>query len=93
MYASGQVIYSRFNAGWMAKEIEQLEIAVERDPALAIGTAKELVDTCFKSILTTREIPLTKSEDLGDPTKKVTKALKLVPERISKVAKGAVNIK
>ncbi|MGX0891112.1 hypothetical protein AB7M22_003120 [Pseudomonas sp. ADAK2 TE3594] len=81
------------NAGWMAKEIERLENAVDRDPALAIGTAKELVETCCKSILTKREIPFAKSDDLGDLTKKVTKALQLVPEGISEAAKGADNIK
>ncbi|MDT4839506.1 hypothetical protein FQZ97_732980 [compost metagenome] len=77
----------------MAKEIERLENAVDRDPALAIGTAKELVETCCKSILTKRDIPFTKSDDLGDLTKKVTKALQLVPEGISEAAKGAENIK
>jgi hypothetical protein len=81
------------NAGWMAKEIERLENAVDRDPALAIGTAKELVETCCKSILTKRNVPFGKSDDLGDLTKKVTKALQLVPEGISETAKGAENIK
>jgi hypothetical protein len=54
------------DAGWMAKEIERLENAVEQDPALAIGTAKELVETCCKTILTKRNVAFTKSEDLGD---------------------------
>jgi hypothetical protein len=53
------------DAGWMAKEIERVENAVERDPALAIGTAKELIETCCKTILTKRNVAFTKSEDLG----------------------------
>jgi len=77
----------------MAKEIERLENAVDRDPTLAIGTAKELVETCCKSILTKREIAFTKPDDLGDLAKKVTKALQLVPEGISEATKGAENIK
>lgn len=81
------------NAGWMAKEIERLENAVDRDPALAIGTAKELVETCCKSILTKRCIPFTKSDDLGDLTKKLTKELQLVPEGITDATKGAENIR
>lgn len=81
------------NAGWMAKEIERLENAVDRDPALAIGTAKELVETCCKSILTKRGIPFTKSDDLGDLTKKLTKELQLVPEGITDATKGAENIR
>lgn len=81
------------DAGWMAKEIERLENGIDRDPALAIGTAKELVETCCKTILTKRGISFTKSEDLGELTKKLTKELQLVPEGISEEAKGADNIK
>ena len=33
-------------AGWMQREIERIENAAERDPALAIGTAKDRVETC-----------------------------------------------
>lgn len=81
------------NAGWMAKEIERLENAVDRDPALAIGTAKELVETCCKSILMKRGIAFKKSDDLGDLTKKLTKELQLVPEGITDATKGAENIR
>lgn len=81
------------NAGWMAKEIERLENAIDRDPALAIGTAKELVETCCKSILTKRSVAFTKSDDLGDLTKKVAKELRLVPEGITDATKGAENIR
>jgi len=81
------------DAGWMAKEIERLENGIERDPALAIGTAKELIETCCKTILTKRGVSFTKSEDLGDLTKKLTKELQLVPDEISDAAKGAENIR
>ncbi|WP_244107402.1 abortive infection family protein [Burkholderia sp. BCC0419] len=77
----------------MAKEIQRLENAVDRDPALAIGTAKELVESCCKTILTKRGVAFTKSEDLGDLTKKLSKELQLVPEGVSDEAKGADNIR
>ncbi|PVX85876.1 hypothetical protein [Paraburkholderia unamae] len=54
----------------MAKEIERLELAVDRDLVLAIGTAKELIETGCKTILTKKGIAFTKSEDLGDLTKR-----------------------
>jgi hypothetical protein len=41
-----RTVADALEAGWMQKEIERLENAIERDPALAIGTAKELVETC-----------------------------------------------
>ena len=77
----------------MAKEIERLENAIDRDPALAIGTAKELIETCCKTILTKRGVAITKTEDLGDLTKKVAKELQLVPEGITDETKGAENIR
>ncbi|MCX7178192.1 MAG: abortive infection family protein, partial [Proteobacteria bacterium] len=89
----GRTVADALDAGWMAKEIERLENAIERDPALAIGTAKELVETCCKTILTKRGIAYTKAEDLGDLTKKVTRALQLVPEGITDEVKGAENIR
>lgn len=88
-----RTVADALNAGWMAKEIERLENSVDRDPALAIGTAKELVESCCKSILTKRNVIFTKSEDLGELTKKVTKELQLVPEGITDETKGAENIR
>ncbi|WP_373754579.1 hypothetical protein [Pseudomonas sp.] len=69
-----RVVVEALSSGWMAKQIERMEYAVESDPELAIGTAKELIESCCKSILTIREIPFTKADDLGNLTKKVTKA-------------------
>ena len=88
-----RTVADALNAGWMAKEIERLENAIDRDPALAIGTAKELIETCCKSILTKRAVAFTKSEDLGDLTKKVAKELQLVPEGVTDETKGADNIR
>ena len=83
-----KVVVEALSAGWMAKQIERMEYAVESDPELAIGTAKELIESCCKSILTIREIPFTKADDLGNLAKKVTKALQLVPDGVSDAAKG-----
>lgn len=41
-----KTVAEALDAGWMAKEIERLEHSIDRDPALAIGTAKELIETC-----------------------------------------------
>jgi len=81
------------NAAWMQKEIERLESSVEADPALAIGTAKELVETCCKSILSKLGIGYKKSAKLQDLTKSVLKELKLVPDNISDKAKGAETVR
>lgn len=81
------------DAGWMQKEIERLENAIERDPALAIGTAKELVETCCKSILSKRGVEVSRKADLPELTKLLAKELRLVPEGISDEARGAETIR
>jgi hypothetical protein len=81
------------DAGWMQKEIQRLENAIERDPALAIGTAKELVETCCKSILGKRGVEVSRSADLPALTKLLTKELQLVPEGIPDEAKGSEAIR
>lgn len=88
-----RTVSDALDAGWMAKAIERLERAIDTDPDLAIGTAKELVESCCKSILTKRGVEFTKSADLGDLTKLLTKELQLVPDGISDQAKGAENIR
>ncbi len=81
------------DAGWMQKEIERLENAVERDPALAIGTAKELVETCCKTILGKRGVDVARGDDLPKLTKALARELKLVPEGISDEVRGANSIR
>lgn len=81
------------DAGNMEKEIERMEGAVDRDPALAIGTAKELVESCCKTILKQRGVPIPKAADIGDLTKLVAKELELVPTDAHEAKRGADNIK
>ncbi|QYC09341.1 abortive infection family protein [Brevundimonas nasdae] len=88
-----RTVADALDAGWMQKEIERLENSVERDPALAIGTAKDLVESCCKSILTKRGVGFTNSAGLPDLTKLLAKELKLVPEGISDEARGSDTVK
>lgn len=89
----GRTVADALDAGWMAKEIERLEKSIDVDPASAIGTAKELVETCCKTILNKRGVPYGKSADIGDLTKLLVVNLQLVPEGVSEEAKGAENIR
>ena len=88
-----RTVADALDASWMQKAIERLENAVDSDPALAIGTAKELVESCCKTILERRGVTTPKNIDLPKLTKMVTTELRLVPEGISDEAKGADTIK
>lgn len=88
-----RTVADALDAGWMQKEIERLENAVDSDPALAIGTAKDLVESCCKSILEKCSVDVPKKADLPKLTKLVAQRLKLVPEGITDEAKGAETIR
>lgn len=81
------------NANHLKEQIRRLEASVETDPSLAIGTAKELIETCCKTILAERGKPVTGSPDVSTLTKETLKELKLVPEGVHEAARGADVIK
>ena len=80
-------------ASWMEKEIERTINAIDTDPALAIGTAKDLLESCCKTILTKYGVPPSRSDDLPKLIKALMRELKLVPDDIPDRAKGASNIR
>lgn len=82
-----------FNANHLAEQIRRLEASIETDPSLAIGTAKELIETCCKTILAERGKPVAGTPDVSTLTKETLKELKLVPEGIPEAARGADVIK
>lgn len=81
------------NAVHLAEQIRRLEASIETDPSLAIGTAKELIETCCKTILAERGKPLTGSPDVSTLTKATLKELNLVPEGVPDAARGAETMK
>ena len=79
--------------GYVAQQITRMEAAVLNDPSLAIGTAKELVETCCKTILTERGVSFSKSADLPELVKLTSKELELTPDDINDKAKAGDTIK
>ena len=82
-----------FDAKHLAEQIRRIEQSIQSDPALAIGTAKELVETCCKTILAERGKPITGTPDIPTLTKETLKELKLVPDGIPDSARGGDVIK
>lgn len=82
-----------FDAKHMSDQIRRMELALESDPSLAIGTAKELIETCCKTILAERGKTVSGTPDVSTLTKETLKELKLVPEGIHEAARGADVIK
>ena len=72
----------------LLSQIDRLSQAAENDPPLAVGTAKELVETVCKTILEERGSPSI-NEDIGKIVRTVSKKLALLPDNIPDAAKGA----
>ncbi len=81
------------NANHLAEQIQRMENSVETDPSLAIGTSKELIETCCKTILAERGKKIDGTPDIPTLTKATLRELNLVPEGIPNAAKGASVIK
>lgn len=76
------------DAAYISQQITRMESSITTDPDLAIGTAKELVETVAKTILDELGIEYSKSDDLPSLVKAARKALKLVPEDIPESARA-----
>ncbi len=87
------IIAESLDAPAILAQIERIEAALETDPALAIGTAKELVESCCKTILANRNVPPNNTDDLPNLIKKTMKELKLLPKDIHDQAKGVKTIR
>ncbi len=79
--------------GYVAQQITRMETAVNEDPDLAIGTAKELVETCCKTILKARGVTVPGNQDLPQLVKQTVKELRLTPDDIPEKAKAANTMK
>ncbi len=79
--------------GYVAQQITRMDAAVLNDPGLAIGTAKELVETCCKTILTDRGVAFSKNADIPELVKLTSKELELTPADIPEKAKASDTIK
>jgi hypothetical protein len=82
-----------FNASHMAEQIRRMESAVDADPALAVGSAKELIETCCRTILRERGVAPDKDWELPRLVKETARVLKLTPDDIPDGAKGDESIR
>jgi hypothetical protein len=84
---------ARIDTEYISQQLTRMEGAVDSDPELAIGTAKEFVESVCKTILDERGIAHDKSSDLPALVKSTAKALQLTPDDIAATARAADTIK
>ena len=78
---------------YVAQQITLMESAIDTAPHVAVGIAKELVETCCKSILTERGAAIDRNWDVPRLLRETNKSLKLTPEDIPDEAKAVDTIR
>ncbi|WP_282777451.1 abortive infection family protein [Nocardia sp. CC201C] len=78
---------------YIAKQITRMETAVDNDPELAIGTAKELVETTCKTVLEAIGVQVEKKWDVPQLLRETTKQLQLAPDTVAATTAAADSIK
>jgi hypothetical protein len=68
---------------YINRQIRRLRSASAEDPELAIGTAKEFLETLCKTILDERKIGFARDEDLPGLIKLTIRNLKVVPDGVT----------
>lgn len=81
------------DSSYVSQQITRMEAALENDPALAIGTAKELVETCCRTVLEDRSVAIGKTIELSELVKLTAKTLALTPDDIPEKAKAVETIR
>lgn len=84
---------SRRDVPELRQQIERLRDSVDDDPSLAIGTAKEMVETVCKEILTDLGVGFADDADVPALIKSVRTQLRLLPTDVPKEAKGSETIR
>jgi hypothetical protein len=77
----------------LREQIDRIRNSMDDDPSLAIGTAKELLETTCKTILADFGVEAAPNWDVTRLVKETRGVLRLVPEDIPDSAKGAEIIK
>jgi hypothetical protein len=84
---------NEFDASHLAQQIKRIEQSIDSDPAHAIGSAKELIETCCRTILSEHGDSCPEKLDVLPLVRRTLEKLQLVPEGIPDEAMGAKAIK
>lgn len=84
---------SKFSSDYLSRQIDLMVQMQVSDPTNAIGMAKELIESCCKTILDEKGIAYTKNDDVPQLADKTMDALNLLPANVQPTDRGADAIK
>ena len=86
-------LIGKFSSEYMTQQINLMVSMQKTNPTEAIGKAKELIESCCKTILDEMGVPWSKNDDVSQLTSKVLKELALLPGNVQSSDPGADSIK
>ncbi len=87
--SSARAILTPGNADYIAQQITRMEAAMHSDPDVAIGTAKEMVESVCKAILDERNVSYSANDDFPHLVRATIRELQLVPNSVTQQAQTA----
>lgn len=91
--ASADILKEKFSSDYLSSQIDSMLSMTSTNPTEAIGKAKELIESCCKTILDERRIAWDKNWDVGQLVSETIKVLKLMPKDIPENAPAAAEMK
>lgn len=90
---AAQNLKTKFSSDYLSRQIDLMVQMQLSDPTNAIGMAKELIESCCKTILDEKGIIYTKNDDVPQLADKTMAVLNLLPANVQPTDRGADAIK
>lgn len=90
---TAESLKDKFSSDYLSRQIDLMVQMQVSDPTNAIGMAKELIESCCKTILDELGIAYTKDDDVPQLAGKTMDALNLLPANVNPNDRGADAIK
>jgi len=90
---AAKVVTQSIDAVYVSRQVTRMQSALGSEPDVAIGTAKEFVETICKTILRERGLAVDPSEKMPRLVKQVAASLDLIPEEIGGHSKATETVK
>lgn len=90
---AAKVVTQSIDAEYVSRQVTRMQSALGSEPDVAIGTAKEFVETICKTILRERALAFDSNEKMPRLVKLVAASLDLIPKKIGGHAKATETVK
>lgn len=90
---AAKIVTQAIDADYVSRQVTRMQSALSSEPDVAIGTAKEFVETVCKTILSERGVSYATDEKMPRLVKQVAASLALVPDQIEKQSSASETVK